>query len=127
MSAGSVSKMDVILEIKGKSQLKCELKRHLAPLTVGNLLRSLPIEGYAHMMGQSFVYVETKLNVGAERQRKGFKKGDVAFMTSNGSICFFLNDTDYAKTMTPIGKIVSNADALNEVKPGDTFLITQAG
>ena len=127
MSAGSVSKIDVVLEIKGKSQLKCELKRHLAPLTVGNLLRSLPIEGYAHMMGQSFVYVETKLNVGAERQRKEFKKGDVAFMTSNSSICFFLNDTDNAKTMSPIGKIVSNADALNEVKPGDTFLITQAG
>ena len=68
-----------------------------------------------------------KLQKRKDLQRKGFKKGDVAFMTSNGSICFFLNDTDYAKTMTPIGKIVSNVDALNEVKPGDIFLITQAG
>ncbi|MGI0082148.1 MAG: cyclophilin-like fold protein [Nitrosopumilaceae archaeon] len=127
MSAGSVSKVEIAVEIKGKSQLKCELKRHLAPLTVGSIIRSLPLEGNAHMINNSFVYMETKINVGGERQRSQFKKGDVAFMTSNGSICFFLNDTESTKTMTPIGKITSNVDVLNEVKAGDVFLITQAG
>ncbi len=127
MSAGSVSKMEITVEIRGKSQLRCELKRHLAPLTVGNIIRSLPLEGNAHMMNNSFVYIETKINVGGERQRTQFKKGDVSFMTANGSICFFVNDTDSTKTMTPIGKITANVDALNEVKAGDVFLITQAG
>ena len=127
MNAGSVSKVDVILEIKGKSQLKCELKRHLAPRTVGSIIRSFPIEGNAHLMGNSFVYIETKINVGSERQRMQFKKGDIAFMASNGSVCLFLNDTDSTKPLTPIGKIVSNFDALNEVKSGDVFLMTQAG
>ena len=127
MSAGSVSTIETILEIKGKSQLRCELKRHLAPLTVGNMIRSLPLEGNAHIMENSFVYIETKLNVGGERQRKQFKRGEVAFMTANGSVCFFLNDTESAKIMTPIGKITSNIEALNEVKPGDVLLITQAG
>lgn len=127
MSAGSVSRIEIIVEIKGKSQLKCELKRHLAPVTVGNIARSLPLEGNAHTLNNSFVYLETKINVGGERQRKEFKKGEIAFLTANGSICFFLNDTMSPKTMTPIGIITSNVEALNDVKPGDVFLITQAG
>ena len=127
MSAGSVSRLEIVVEIKGKSQLKCDLKRHLAPVTVGNIIRSLPLEGNVHMMNNSFVYIETKINVGGERQRKEFKKGEMAFMTANGSICFFLNDTESPKTLSPIGKITSNVEALNDVKSGDVFLITQAG
>ncbi len=126
MSAGSVSRIEINVEIKDKSHLKCELKRHLAPKTVGTISRSLPLEGIAHMMGNSFVYTETKVNVGGERQRTKFKKGDVSFMASTGSICFFLNDTDSTKAMTPIGTITFNADALNNVKSGDVFVITQA-
>ena len=125
MSAGSVSKIEVILEIKGKSQLKCELKRHLAPKTVGTIMRSLPIEGNVHLMENSFAYVESKINVGGERQKSQFKKGDIAFMSLNGSVCFFLNDSE-SKAMTPIGSITSNVDALKELKSGDVFVITQA-
>jgi hypothetical protein len=126
MSAGSVSKIDAILKIKGKSELRFELKRHLAPKTVGNLTRSLPLEGNAHMMSNSFAYIETQVNTGGEKLRTRFKKGDVAFMAANGSICFFLNDLESTKSMTLIGKITSNIDTLNEIKPGDVFLITQA-
>ena len=78
------------------------------------------------MIGDSFVYIETKITVGGERQRSQFKKGDVSFMTSTGSICFFLNDADSTKAMTPIGTITSNVDALGNVKSGDVFVITQA-
>ena len=127
MSTGSVSKIEAILKIKGKSELKFELKRHLAPKTVGNITRSMPLEGNAHMMGDSFAYMETRVNAGGEKLRTQFKKGDVAFMAANGSICFFVNDFESAKSMTLIGKITSNIDALNEIKPGDVFLITQAG
>ena len=127
MSTDSVSKIEVVLKIKGKSELKFELKRHLAPKTVGNLTRSIPLDGNAHMMGNSFAYMETKVNIGGEKLRTQFKKGDVAFMAANGSICFFINDFESPKSMTLIGKTTSNIDALNDVKPGDVFLITQIG
>jgi uncharacterized protein len=127
MSTGSVSKIDAILKIKGKSELKFELKRHLAPKTVGILIRSMPLEGNAHMMGNSFAYIDTQINAGGEKLRTQFKKGDVAFMAVNGSVCFFLNDLESTKSMTLIGKITSDIDALGELKPGDVFLITQAG
>lgn len=127
MSAGSVSRIIAILKVKGKSELNLELKRHLAPKTVGSLIRSMPLDGNAHMMGNSFAYMETQINTGGEKLRTQFKKGDVAFMAANGSICFFVNDLESSKSMTLIGKITSNIDALNEIKPGDIFSITQAG
>ena len=126
MAAGSVSRLKINVEIKGKSQIECELKRHLAPTTVGKIARALPIEGNAHVQGSGMAYVETTIDSGVERQRKEFKKGDIAFLTSNGSICLIFKDFTSSKAMNPIGKILSNVDALEQLKPGDVFLITQA-
>lgn len=125
MSAGSVSSFPLILQVKSKSKLACELKRHLSPKTVGQILRSLPLEGNAHFLGQNIVYFETKINSGIERQKKEFKKGDIAFSPAGGSICFFISDVTTTKPMTPIGKITENPDALKDVKPGDVLLLHQ--
>lgn len=121
MSSGSVSKINLILEIRGKSKITCELKRHLSPKTVGILSRSLPLEGNAHLLGKSIVYFETSIDSGIERARTIFKKGDVAFLPAQGSICFFIGDSEPGKKMTPIGKIISNIEALTEIKSGDVF------
>ncbi len=122
MSSFSISKKQLILEIKDKAKIPCELKRHLSPRTVGTIMRSLPLEGHAHLMGKNIVYFETTVDSGIERPRKEFKKGDVAFSSSSGSICFFIADSVPGKTMTPIGKLTENVDALRALKPGDVFL-----
>ncbi len=126
MSAGSVSSFQLIVEIKGKSKLTCELKRHLSPKTVSAILRSLPVDGNVHFLGKNIVYFETSVNSGVERQRKEFKKDDIAFSPAGGSVCFFLSDVVLTKSMTPIGKITSGSDALNDVKPGDVMVVSQA-
>lgn len=125
MSAGSVSSSKLILEIKGKAKLECELKRHLSPKTVGIIMRSIPLDGNAHFMGQNIVYFETKVNSGVERQKKEFKKGDIAFTPTGSSICLFVNDVVTTKPMTPIGKILTSVDSLKDVKPGDVILLYQ--
>jgi len=121
LSPISVSKKQLVLEIKGKAKIPCNLKRHLSPRTVGTIMRSLPLEGYAHLMGKNIAYFETSIDSGIERPRKEFKKGDVAFASSSGSICFFMADSVPDKTMTPIGKLAENVDALTDLKPGDVF------
>ena len=123
MSTNSVSRKQLILEIRGKAKISCDLKRHLSPRTVGSIMRSLPIEGHVHLLGKSILYFETAVDSGIERARTDFKKGDVAFLPSSGSICFFLNNVTSGKTMTPIGKLSNNIDALKNVKPGDVFCI----
>ena len=123
MSTLSVSKKQLILEIRGKGKIKCDLKRHLSPRTVGVIMRSIPLEGHAHLLGKSILYFETSVDSGTERARTEFKKGDVAFLPSSGSICFFTRDVVFAKTMTPIGKLGDNVDMLNDVKSGDVLSI----
>lgn len=123
MSTSSVSRKQLILEIRGKAKISCDLKRHLSPRTVGTIMRSLPLEGHAHLLGQSILYFETTIDSGTERARSEFKKGDVAFLSSTRSICFFIKDVESGKTMTPIGKLSNNIDTLNDVKPGDVFCI----
>ncbi len=123
MSAPSVSRKQLILEIRGKAKISCDLKRHLSPRTVGTIMRSLPLEGNVHLLGQSILYFETAVDSGIERAKSEFKKGDVAFLPSTGSICFFINDVASGKTMTPIGKLSNNIDALKDVKSGDVFCI----
>jgi len=121
MEQDSVSKIKLILEIRGKAKLNCELKRHLSPRTVGIISRSLPLEGNAHQITSNISYFETSIDSGIDRPRKEFKKGDIAFLPANGSICFFSEDISSSKTMTPIGKITSDIAVLTEIKSGDVF------
>ena len=122
MESGSVSKIKLTLEIRGKAKLPCELKRHLSPRTVGIIARALPLEGNVHLMGNNIAYLETPIDSGLDRPRRDFKKGDIAFFPANGSICFFFEDSSDVKTMTPIGKILSEVDSLKEIKSGDVLV-----
>ena len=126
LSSNSVSRKQLILEIRGKHKISCDLKRHLSPRTVGTIMRSLPLEGHAHLLGNSILYFETGVDSGIERSRSEFKKGDVAFLPSSGSVCFFTKDVVSAKKMTPIGKLSGDVSLLGDVKPGDVFCLYEA-
>ncbi len=125
MDSGTVSKVDVILEINGYEKILCQLKRHLSPTTVGLITRMLPLNGNAHQMGQYIVYFETKINSGIERKRKDFKKGDIAFLPTEGSICFYIDDVFDGKQMAIIGKIVDGIDKLKTVKSSDVLSLSR--
>lgn len=123
MSTPSVSRKKMILEVRGRSKISCDLKRHLSPRTVGKVLRSLPLEGHAHLLGQSILYFETGIDSGMERSRTEFRRGDVAFLPSSGSVCFFIRDVSSGKAMTLIGRLGDGIDALSDVKSGDVLCI----
>ena len=77
------------------------------------------------MLGNSILYFETDLDSGIERARTEFKRGDVAFLPSARSICFFLNDVIFKKTMTPIGRLAGDFDVLKDIKPGNVLCMYQ--
>ena len=125
MCSGTVSKIDVILEVNGREKIKCQLKRHLSPMTVGLIARMLPLEGNVHQMGRSIMYFETGINSGIERKRTDFKKGDIAFLPTEGSICFYMDDISDGKPMTIIGKIIDDIEKLSGIKSGDTLSLSR--
>ena len=124
MDSGTVSRFDVILKINNDVNIPCQLKRHLSPITVGLITRMLPLSGNAHQMGKSIVYFETNLNSGIERKKTDFRRGDIAFLPAEGSICFYVDDVYDGKPMTPIGR-TNEIEKLNVVKPSDILSLTR--
>ena len=124
MHSKTVSSVNIILKINSTERISCQLKRHLSPMTVGLITRMLPLKGNAHQLGQSVVYFETKINSGIERKRTNFKKGDIAFLPAEGSICFYLDDVIDGKPMTIIGKITNEIDKLKAVKSSDVLSLS---
>jgi hypothetical protein len=125
MCSGTVSKIDLVLEINGRERIKCQLKRHLSPMTVGLITRMLPLEGNVHQLGRSIIYFETGINSGIERKRTDFKKGDIAFLPIEGSICFYMDNISDGKPMTIIGKIVDDIEKLKGVKDSDVLSLSR--
>ena len=124
MDSGTVSRFDIVLEINGIESIPCQLKRHLSPVTVGLIIRMLPLNGNAHRMGKSIVYFETSINSGIERKKTDFKRGDIAFLPTEGSICFYIDDVHDGKPMTPIGTI-NEIEKLNAVKSSDNLSLSR--
>jgi hypothetical protein len=120
--AGSVSRFKLTIEIANKGSASAEIVRHLAPLTSNAILKGLPLQGRIHRYADKFAYVETGLVIGTEKQRIQFRRGDLAYLTSNGSICVFLNDAT-VQPMNPLGIITNKIEVIESSQPGDVMIV----
>ena len=118
---GSISRFKLEIEIANKGSTTAEMVRHLAPLTSMAILRSLPLQNRVHRFADKFIYIETGLVIGAEKQKTQFHRGDIAFLTTNGSICVFMQDTS-VPPMNPIGFVSGNIKTLESCQPGDSMV-----
>jgi uncharacterized protein len=121
----SVSRIHVVFEAVGKGKMVFELVRHLSPITFSNIIKIMPISGRLHFLGHNIGYVETGLTVGAEKQKSIFKRGDLGFMVSNGSICIVLQDIK-GINMNHIGHCVEDPLLLESVDSGEIIFIKRA-
>jgi hypothetical protein len=122
LQPGSVSRLRLLAEIAGKGSAECELVRHLAPVTAGAILKALPVQDRVHRLEDKFVYIETGLVIGGEKQHKEFKRGDMALLPSNGAICFFVKDCT-VQAMNPIGKMLNNVEMVEASRAGDVLAV----
>ncbi|HEY6884826.1 MAG TPA: cyclophilin-like fold protein [Nitrososphaeraceae archaeon] len=121
-NTGSISRLPVTLEITNKGLAECEMIRHLSPVSVGMILKRLPLQDRIHKFADKLVYIETGLTIGAEKQKTRFKRGDMAYMTSNGSICIFIKDSSVIP-MNPIGVVKSNLEIIEDTRAGDIMIL----
>jgi uncharacterized protein len=122
----TVSRIPIKIIIEKKEILDGQLIRHFSPITISHLLKHLPISGGIHYNYDNFCYIQTPLNIGPEKQKKAFSKGDITLMTSTGSICFILKEiSSMFYLMNHIGKIspLSNLELLRNLKPSDAITI----
>jgi hypothetical protein len=119
----TVSRIPLILEISNKGVVECEIIRHLSPITTKLILNGLPLNDRIHKLQGALVYMETGLIIGAEKQRSRFRRGEMAYMTANGSVCIFVKDCPSISTMNPIGLITSNLQILESAQTGDVMIL----
>jgi hypothetical protein len=119
---GSVSRFKLAIEIANKGSASAEMVRHLAPLTCNAILKGLPLQDRVHRYADKFVYIETGLVIGAEKQKTKFRRGDVAYLTSNGSICVFVQDA-VVQPMNQLGIITDNIQVVESSQPGDVMVV----
>lgn len=121
-NTGSVSRFKVLIDIANKGSASAEFVRHLAPMTLFAILKSLPLQDRIHKYEDKFVYIESGLVIGAEKQRRQFSRGEVAYLTSNGSVCVFVKAA-IVQPMNPIGVITNNIEVVESSQPGDVMII----
>ena len=119
----SVSRLNIKIIINSKETLDGQLIRHLAPLTISEMLRSMPFHGAVNYSMDTFCYIQTQLNIGQEKSRKKFSKGDITLMTSNGAICFFLKDASVEYSMNYIGRVTSKIEKLLNLRSNDELTL----
>ena len=117
-SAGSVSKLDCVASVGGRGDAKVSLYRHLAPLTVNAVVRSLPLSSRVTLQ-PAMVCLFTQLRIGVEKPRMKFGRAEVAFLPSGGLICVFLGEARSDRPLNPIGKVESGLELLDSVRSGD--------
>ena len=121
----SLSRILIRVSVQGKGDAEGEVFRHLAPITLNTLLRSMPINGRVNRFDNIFIYVISGVVAGVEKTKKVFQRGDIAFLALNGAICIFLKDSTVAKPMNPIGRITAGLEVLENTSPGDVLTIQQ--
>lgn len=119
----SVSKVLIRISLQGKGAAEAEVFRHLSPVTLGALLRIMPLQGRVTRYLDEFLYLTTRVVAGVEKPRSTFKRGDVAFLAANGAVCFFLKDCTVARPMNPLGRLLSGIELLEKASPGNVVLI----
>ena len=118
----SISRVPVTVELLNKGIAQCEIIRHLSPLSVVTILKALPIQDRVHKFADKFVYMESGVKIGREKQRTHFSQGDIAYLTSNGSICIFVKES-IVTPMNPLGIVISNIELIRATQPGDIMIL----
>ncbi|HEY7572934.1 MAG TPA: cyclophilin-like family protein [Nitrososphaeraceae archaeon] len=121
-SINSVSRILLNLELLNKGNIDCEMVRHLAPVTVNKIIKGLPIQDRIHKFKDQFVYIETGIESGTEKPRTHFKSGEIGFMTSNGALCFFLQDA-IVSPMSQVGILRGSTEFIKSASTGDIIVI----
>ena len=124
--AGSVSRIECVAQVKGKGEARVTLFRHFAPLTVNAILRSLPLDSRVSV-SSAMTSLFTELQVGVEKPRLAFERGEVAFLASGGLLCVFLKGAKSDRPLNPVGKVEAGIELFDGIRQGDVVRLDAVG
>lgn len=117
-----VSRIKVKFLIEGLGEAEGELVRFLAPRSIDNIVRRLPIEGRAAIYKEE-VYFEIPLKMGEEKAKPTVETGTIAFWPMGSALCVFYGKSQPYSPVSILGKITSNLELFKRVKSGSTIKV----
>lgn len=99
-----------------------ELNRLTAPITVGEILKRLPINGRI-LIGKNFVQIIINIKRGVEKPVNSVEEGTIAYWPQASSICIYTNKTKTYSPVNRIGKVVTNLELLKNIKSSTRIII----
>jgi len=119
----SVSRIGILFRFNNELVVEGELNRVYAPRTVGEIVRSLPIEGVVDVTG-GFLYFPTNLALGAEKPVPRLQPGSIAFWPLCGGVCVSLEPVVAKLNMSLIGRITADLEGLRAIRAGSSVRLS---
>ncbi|MGD0805080.1 MAG: cyclophilin-like fold protein [Candidatus Bathyarchaeia archaeon] len=118
----SQARIPILVKIAGIGEASGELNRLTAPLTVGDILKILPINGRT-VPSQGCVSILLGLKRGTEKSVTQVEAGTIAYWPRTGSLCIY---PEAAKTYGPvnkIGRLTNGLEIIKNLKSGSRIII----
>jgi uncharacterized protein len=118
----SQARVPIVVKIAGVGESLGELNRLTAPLTVGDILKMLPINGRT-VPAQGCVSILLGLKRGTEKAVTQVEEGTIVYWPRAGSLCIY---PEAAKTYGPvnkIGKVTGSLEIFRNLKSGSRIII----
>jgi len=125
MAMSVVEKYPIIVVIEGLGKAEGELVRTYAPLTISNIVKSLPLRSRAYKLPDR-VYLSIGLAMDVEKPRQQASRGDIAFWPQASAITFFIKDVKLTQAVSLIGRITSGIELIEKAPMGTPMLIQLA-
>lgn len=110
------------IDVEDIGILEGELVRFYAPLTVKDLLKMIPLEGFLAKWDYA-VYFQIDLRRGAEKISSKISRGDMLFWPPGPYILIAFRDASPPSQMVRIGQVKHGYEELVRVKPGSKIRI----
>jgi len=113
----SISRVSVKVVAENMPELRAELIRFYAPMTVDEITRRLPLEGLIAFW-ENAIYITTEIERGAEKTTQKLNKGDI-FYWPPGKILGIALEQHVPRTQTvKVGKAVDDVSVLKNARTG---------
>jgi hypothetical protein len=111
----NLESINLIIDFGNIVKIKASLARFLAPRTIENIVKQLPLSSRA-FREKNCIRIPIRIKTGLEKPGKlNFNMGDIAYCPLGSDIILFLNeDSSYAKSLL-IGYITEGLDKLMEI------------
>jgi hypothetical protein len=118
----SQARIPIKIKVADVGEAQGELNRLTAPLTVGDILKVMPINGRT-VPAQGCIQIILGLKRGTEKPVTQVEAGTIAFWPRSMSLCIYPEATRTYGPVNRIGKVTNNLEILRNLKSGSRIII----